>query len=375
MYIQRLFVLLVFLASPLFATHILFDTDELDADKKTAVFERILISEPPRSFQCIDQEQAVHLEWISPTAWQIGVLHAFFHDPEIRAAILASAELEPLTYDAELHKCLAQAENIEEIQRLFDAESQTLPNLSTLFFQINKAITELYERAERSDLEMVRLALCELPPFNEWRERGFPFWNSPWIYNQNSAALFYSALMDESLLSKVIEIEHLAHKQGEWVLYRGYSGSGYPTTFQVDGSGSHALSFGSTLLGGTFFSLEASALTYAKPHIDQGEWSFLALRVTLDEMQELFRVGPLHPFLQLLVDGEMFHAHTKIAAVTSADFRTKPLDGYFMDCNRHCLDPIGYILALKMTPQELEEKFQALCQKSGTILKKQDAKL
>ncbi len=375
MYMHRLLPLLFFLATPLFATHVLFDTDELDADKKALIFDLIMVHEPPRSLPCIDLEQMAHLEWIAPTAWQIGVLHAFFHDPAIRETILASAELEPLTYDAAVHRCLPHAENIGEIQRLFDAESQTLPNLSTLFFQINKSIAELYERAERSDLEMVRLALSELPPFVEWRERGFPFWNSPWIYNQNSAAIFYSALMDEKLLSKVIEIEHLAHEQGEWVLYRGYSGSGYPTTLQAGGNGSHALSFGSTLLGGTFFSLEASALTYAEPHTDQGEWSFLALRVTLDEMQELFRVGPLHPFLQLLVDGEMFHAHTKIAAVTSADFRTKPLDGYFMACNRHCLDPIGYILALKMTPQELEEKFQTLCQKSGTILKNQDANL
>jgi hypothetical protein len=211
---------------------------------------------------------------------------------------------------------------------------------------------------------MVRLALSELPPFEEWRSRGFPFWNSSWIYNQNSAAIFYSALMDEELLSRVIEIEKLAYEQGEWVLYRGYSGEGYPTTLQIGKNESHALSFGSTLLGGTFFSLEASALTYAKPHIDQGEWSFLALRVTRDEMQELFRIGPLHPFLQMLADGEMFHAHTKIAQDTLC---TTPLDGYFMACNKHCQDPVGYILALHTTPEQFEAKFQALCQKSGAV--------
>lgn len=370
-------VLLIFMSS-LSATYIFFNADELDEEKKVELFYLLMQAEPPSVFcradkvdlkeTCRGLSPNLDLQWITPTSWQIAALHAFFQNSGIQQTILACAKsgLDPLVYDGELHDQLSNAQNLETIAAFFDAKSQSLPGAKGLFFALNQAIAQLYERAERRENDMVTLALAELPSFSLWREKEFPFWKSPWIYNPGSAEIFYKALMDENLIRTILQIEQNAHQRGEWVLYRGYSGAGYPTTLQTDDAGSHALSFGSTLLGGAFFSLEATALTYAHP-IDQGQWSFLVLRVALEELQKLFRIGPLHPFIQLLVDGEMFHAHTKVAAEAPDAYLVQPVQGYFMACNRHCVDPIGYILALQMKPEELEDQFQTLCAKSGIV--------
>lgn len=63
----------------------------------------------------------------------------------------------------------------------------------------------------------------------------------------------------------------------------------------------------------------------------------------------------------------MFHAHTKIATKNSDVHKNKPLDGYFMRCNKRSIDPIGYITAPNMTPEELEKKFLFPCEKSSHI--------
>ena len=208
---------------------------------------------------------------------------------------------------------LSSAGSMEEIVECFDSESQSLPGLCELFFKVNQAIASLYKRADSSYAQMLHVAISELPPFNQWREKQFPFWTSPWIDNPNSARIFYDALKDEALLSTIVKIEQAAQENGEWVLYRGYPGSDPLSTLQLgESSCSHALSFGSTLLGGAFFSLGAAALTYSKPDV-QVTHNFLALRVSPHELKEIFRVGPLHPFVQLLVNGEMFHAHEVIA--------------------------------------------------------------
>jgi hypothetical protein len=364
------------LLTPLSATHIFFFEKELGHNKKEQLFDLILRGEPPRVFYtAFDLKQACHaldpsirLEWIPPAVWQLATLHAFFHDQEIRNGILACAGSgwEPLGYEQSLHSHLASASSLEEIARHFDRETQSLPNLCPLFFLINKAIVQLYERAGGSDSEMMRLILAEIPPFDEWKQRQFPFWTSPWIYNPRSPEIFYTALKDDSLLSELIKIEWQAYQNGEWVLYRGYPGTGYPSTVQLGATHGHALSFGSTLLGGTFFSLDATALTYAKSDLAQAH-QFLALRVTPEKLKELFRVGPLHPLVQLLVDGEMFHAHTKIAAPAPDAHKEKPLCGYFMKCNQHCQDSVGYILNLKMKSEELEEEFNSLCKSAGVL--------
>ena len=372
-------VVLIFLValSPLSATYLLtFGENEISYEQKEQLFELILKGEPPRIFydpnpidlnaECHKLAPAVRLEWIPPSIWQLGVLHIFFHQPAIRDEILACCQQawEPLEYEQPLHHRLTSAQNLDEILDCFDRHSRTFPHLCELFFQINQSLIALHQRAHGSDREMLRLIISELPPFHKWRAKGFPFWQSPWIHNSCSVEAFYSAIKDTTLLTEVLEIERLAYKNEEWVLYRGYSGIGYPSTLQLNAANSHALSFGSTLLGGTFFSLEAAAITYSKP-ITPTTHSFIALRVRPQELIDLFRVGPLHPFLQLLADGEMFHAHTKIATKDSHEH--KSLDGYFMNCNKRSVDPIGYITAPNMTPEELEKKFASLCERSSHI--------
>ena len=265
----------------------------------------------------------------------------------------------PLEYEQVVHSWLSTVRYMDKIVECFDECTQSVSGLADLFFLINEAVCTLYDRAAASDGEMLRLAIGGLPAFSQWPRMQFPFWNSPWIYNPESAQIFYNALQEEAMLGEILKIERMAHENGQWVLYRGYSGLGFPSTLEIDHACSHALSFGSTLLGGAFFSLEAAALTYSMDH------SFLALRVTPQQMKELFRVGPLHPFVQLLADGEMFHAHTKIACAEQK--LGSPLQGYFMQCNKRCNDPSDYFMNSKLTPQELQNAFFLLCKSSGHL--------
>lgn len=374
-----LFIIIFFLSSSLSATYLfIFENEELNQEKKAELFDLILQGEPPRIFydstpinlkeECRTRFPSICLEWIPPSIWQLGVLHSFFHHPTTCKAILACCQenWEPLQYESSLHFCLARARHLDEILECFDHHSQSLPNLCALFFQINQALVTLYQRANSSVIDMLRLIILELPPLEKWREQGFPFWQSLWIYNPSSVKIFYQSITDLDLMNELVNIEQLAHKNGQWVLYRGYSGSGYPSTLQLNASTSHALSFGSTLLGGTFFSLEAAAITYAKPE-NPTTHSFIALRVYPEELVNFFRIGPLHPLIQLIVDGEMFHAHTKIATKPHDSYKKFSLDGYFMKCNQKSVDSIGYITAPNLSPEELEKEFLSLCEKAGHI--------
>jgi len=374
-----LFAMFLVALHPLSATYLfIFGKEEPNYKQKTQLFELILKGEPPRIFydstpidlnaECHKLNPSLRLEWISPSLWQLGVLHVFFHEPTIRDGILAccQGEQEPLEYEQPLHHRLTSAQSLDEILTCFDHHSRSQPHLCELFFQINQSLIALYHRAHGSEEEMLHLIISELPSFHQWREKDFPFWRSLWIHNPNSVEIFHNAVKDSNLLTEVLKIERLAHENGEWVLYRGYAGSGYPSTLQLNEAHSHALSFGSTLLGGAFFSLEAAAITYSKPETPMTN-SFMALRVCPQELMDLFRIGPLHPFIQLLADGEMFHAHTKIATKNLHEHKDKPLDGYFMNCNKNSIDPIGYITAPNMTPEELEKRFLSLCEKSSHI--------
>ena len=366
------------LFTPLSATHILLFEELPTVEQQTQLFDLVLGKEPPSLFwdsTPIDLEGDCHniipslsVEWVPPMLWQLGVLHSFFQDQEIRKGILAcnGEGWDPLSYDVAVQSRLKEACDIDEIVKYFGQETRFLPNIVELFFQVNQALVSLYQRSKGSDLEFLRIVLSELPPFEEWPEREFPFWRSPWIYNPNSVELLYQALQDEFLLSELLKIERSAYKNGEWVLYRGYPGQGYPSTLEIDKTHNHALSFGSTLLGGIFFSLEACALAYSKSDTFI-PCSFLALRVTSQEMKEVFRIGPLHPFIQMLVDGEMFHAHTKVSAKGQDTMTHSPIAGYFMKCNKLSYDPLGYVFNLEMAPDELEMTFQSLCKKRGTV--------
>ena len=112
--------------------------------------------------------------------------------------------------------------------------------------------------------------------------------------------------------------------------------------------------------------MDATAMTYCRPQA-HGEHTFLALRIKPEKMKELFRVGPLHPFIQMLSDGEMFHAHTKIGVRNDKEKKHIARKGYFMKCNKSFTDPIGYAITKELSPEELEKEFLCLCKSSAHI--------
>ena len=377
---QRLIVISLLLMSKLSATYIIFNDEKvINNEKKAQLFNLVLQGEPPYTLyyedpldlelKCQEIAPFLRLEWIPPMLWQLSVLHAFFSDRTIQNRVLdcLGDEWSPLSFDRKIHAYLQSASSIEEVIEFFITQTKQKPNIQELFFKINSAVASLYERGNGIDTEILHLAVSEIPPLDKWKSRGFPFYNSPWIYNPNSIKLFHKALKNEPLLSHLLHLEKSANKNGKWVLYRGYDHLGYPSTLQINGDGNHALSFGSTLFGGIFFALEASAITYYEPP-DLTEHSFLALPVTPHEMRKIFRWGPLHPFVQMLVDGEMFHAHTKVAKKPNNPSKGQALNGYFMKCNKYCTDQTDYILSSDNTAEDLECLFRSLCENSGEML-------
>lgn len=357
---------------------LLFDGCELSEAKKAKLLEIVFKGEPPRVFydrEPINIEAEVHaldskirLEWIPPTLWQIAALHSFFADVEIRRYVtqLPGPWWNPLSYDEKLNSYLHAVTSHDQVVRLFDSHSKSLPDIEELYFRVNNAIANVYLRAGKSDSKMLDILLHEIPQFSKWATMQFPFWWCPYVQKPEAAELFYKALTNTHLIAEFVKMERAAYEKGEWILYRGYKGVALPSTIEIGTAESHALSFGSTLLGGVFFSMEATALTYCAPDISD-EWSFLVLSVTPDELKKFFRVGPIHPLIQMLSDGEMFHAHTKIAATAPDTYFDKQLYGYFMKSNRYCYDKIGYILTFDMTTDELEKEFQLLCERSARV--------
>jgi|GEM_PF-3549638 len=367
---MKICLLLLLCIQPLFATSLILVDSNLENEKYQELYELILKGDAPRRFfepDSFDLQSELkkisagsQLVWISPTVWQLGMLHGFFHDPAIREGVLACVKYgySQLSYDEIVQERLPSLSKPAEIAYLFD--SITLPHLCSLFFRINEHILSLHDLSEGEENRMISHILSDIPPLDEWKEREFPFWEYQWITNPRSIQLFYQGLTDEKMVKRCAELEKEAHESGKWVFYRGYPGCGFPTTLQPNRKDSHALSFGSTLLGGAFFALESSALTYSKTE-KRWAYCFLALSLTPDEIDTFFRIGPLHPFLQMIADGEMFHAHTKIA---SQNLGEQPLDGYFMKCNKTCTESAGYILNQNMSVSEFEEGFQAVIKKA-----------
>lgn len=399
----KLLFIFFFLVNPLLATYVIISGEAslAEAQKSSSIFHLFLKGEPPRSFyepasfSLVDECQRIcptlKLRWMPQTLWQLGVLHAFFQNEEVRQGILFYLENKAApSYEEVVRKSLSKASCLDDLVKEFDCRTAKIPHFKELFFQIQKALADLLKRAEYDEEKLLHLILSELPPLEKWPEKSFPFWSSPQAYDLDSIKSFYSALKDACFISKLIEIERQAHKRGKWVVYRGYRGCGYPITlekkdlhprhrclavlpkisFEKEPPSSHALSFGTTVLGGAFFSLDATALTYAKNQSFERQ-TFFALLVTPKELKEFFRVGPLHPLVQMIAKGEMFHANTKIAARAPKEYENKQLQGYFMKQNSCYFDQIGYILALGKTAERFERRFSRLCKRSGRLFCKQ----
>lgn len=327
---MKLVLLFICLLMPLHGVYLLhFDDEEVvDADIKSELYARIMKDDGENIVEaCKSFLPSVTLEWITPTAWQVVALCEMYNDEAIKEEALA---LGPIEYEERVHSLIETG----DISSAFQPRHEYAP----LFFLLNKKISERYKVALGCQITMVKS--CSF-------EGAQPLYPYAYLTNPHSYELFFSALKDTELLFQLIEQETLAHRFGQRVFYRGYEGSGMPTT-----RGNHALSFGSTLLGGALFSVEACALTYSKPWNDALSWRFLAVRVGQEDIKELFRIGPLHPFLQLLSDGEIFHAHTKVLFA--------PYTGYFMKINKNIKEPLDYFFALDTTAEDLESRLKSV---------------
>ena len=96
---KTLFILFLLAISPLFATYLFLGEEKLGSEQKEQLFSLLLQGEAPRVFyeenpidlqaECSKLFPSLQLEWIPSSLWQLGALHAFFHDPVIRNSILS----------------------------------------------------------------------------------------------------------------------------------------------------------------------------------------------------------------------------------------------------------------------------------------------
>lgn len=392
-----LFLYLVFSFESIPATYLV-ATKEANRE----IYRMLMIGDKPREIfstepgnllnrlKKIDPDITIH--WIPPAIWQLVAIDAYFHDPEVRSfvnmigytqGLFDPKEREayithpqrntwPNNFDERIIKALITAENLQDIVRIYD-DWIDYPGLSTCFFRINNRALSLLKK--KTFTEVVNSIIKKLPPFEEWQENfHFPFLYCPYDDGKPHVTCLYHSLKDEPLLLKIIAIEMQAHDEKKNVFYRGYPScvGTFPDPIHQHTNEPHALSFGSSLLGGLFFSTDGCALRYATSDSLLSQ-TFFAVKISEEEVvgeKSCFRIGPLHPYLQLLSDGEFAHSHTKVVANSSKDNMYRSIPGYFAECNRNIFDPVGFVVTHQYTVDELADRLNTLFVQEGEFLQK-----
>ena len=171
------------------------------------------------------------------------------------------------------------------------------------------------------------------------------------------------------IIIKIIELEKEAHKKNLRLLYRGaqvvhltLDNQKIPLYFLPlkgdyqdeelrlkKGMSSYSLSYSNSFLGGVFLSTDACAARYVLS--DEVPYIFHALNLSEEDLigQNLFCIPPLHPLVEMFMDGEWFHPHTKMVK----RFEGERCHGWFCKISRYFSDELGYIFRMDCTPEQL----------------------
>jgi hypothetical protein len=328
--------------------------------------------------------------WAPTSQFQFFVLKSFFFDRELQEfakKLGYSCGFYDKTDPEELKRFQKYKEeqgvswdlNIDEkiVEALSTKNRQTLTShyeklnhredFCTFFLKMNDAF-----------LKDVRSS--EIPRQKEvWQKNHFPFLYS---FNVgNNIDLFLQLFQDHpEIIKKAVAEEIKAHNEGKFLIYRGAE------AVQVDGErllffplkakkndgslvideemDSFSLCYGSSLFGGCFLSLDACAARYAIP--ESAFHTFHALRLDQKSLLEdpLFCIPPLHPFVELFVDGEWFHPHSIMGKHKEGTLRY----GWYAPSNRYFEDPLGFLTREDLPPALLARKLLELGAREAVIL-------
>ncbi len=352
-------------------------------DNSVCLYESLMLYDEPRNL--FGKGQIDASIWVPPSLWQLSALHAYFHNEHIRNTINQFGYTQNLYHPTEKaqwrqHPKRATWPNnfdevvIETLKKSLD-QTDILPlydsfihyeGLSDLFFALNDYILTLYKNNQQNYEKMLLNILDEIPPSSQWKENFFfPFYFSLFKDSSQDMECLGKALKNKELITALMHNEITAQQEQKIVFYRGYHqcDKNFPNPINSDTGESHALSFGTTLLGGVFYSTDACALRYTY-HDNLSPNTFFTVNLTSKECLTYFRIGPLHPFLQLIADGEFFHAHTKAALDTPKE---KSVSGYYAECNRRIFDVTGYIFSYTHSLTELSQQLKELFHSSGKL--------
>ncbi len=352
----KFFLIFIFFSTQSFALFLLdSDADVSFALKKQAYQEVLLVEDypmclmkqrlPPSTKEMNEKLLKIHPNlkalWVPTSLFQLFVLHSFFTNEEFRSYVQC------LGHQCNLNNKMGCKENWGEVS-IDDAVVSILSNpkkklqdifafydeinrrekVTAFFLKMNDAFCKLYSPKTLEYL-LAHIPLKE----EEWQKCGFPFLFSP--YGKECFSFVKRLFSDhKEIIRKVIAEEYRAHEEGKHLIYRGgeviflkteekelpllflpVKGKKTEQGFSLEEKSlSFSLSYANTLLGGIFLCTDACAARYALEGKEES-YSFHALKLDENALikDPLFCIPFLHPFAEMLVDGEWFHPHARIA--------------------------------------------------------------
>ena len=176
------------------------------------------------------------------------------------------------------------------------------------------------------------------------------------IFNKRfKTILFQTLLIELGFIYDSTNDKYILNKESDiMILYRGYSGN-ILSTFNEPRAKAHSNSFNTSILNGIIHDQGANTYNYMKAGCDK---AFYLIKKHFysdkTDVNNIFFIPPIHPFLLLYGSGEYWHARSKIhigapraigLATTVSDF-----------------------IQSSLPKDELEAKFQAIVKPLGKIL-------
>jgi hypothetical protein len=357
--------------------------------------------------------------WVPTTLFQLFVLHEYFHNPafnhyvnqlgrfcgfcsEDNCSIAKDQQLHeklPYTLVVNMDSLILESLNLTDPSTLFAVYSSInhRNDIAHSFLAINQAFIkwckmEFGDNVSLCDLvksnKAVEKLLCKIPlNLSEWKRHHYPYGINE--KNQQDVETLIKLLENKETLITIFNAEVEAYALNQHLLFRGAEIVNFkmheetlellflPWNAQVSLSKdfsirsedleSYSLSYGNSLFGGLFFSLEACAGKYVYLPCKKCAFHGICLEgENILGLSSLFAIPNLHPFAEMLSKGEWFHVHSKIAVQTPDTYCCDRCCPGFLN-HSHFLDQPGFLLTQKIKPEPLGLDLISLAAGKGII--------
>ena len=413
------FLLLLFSCSKAFSLYLLAPEGEVGDEYKKRAYHEVLLKEdypmclmtsklPPSEEKINEKLSQIHphlkAKWVPTSLFQLFVLEGFFSRPEFQDYVhklgygcgfydqsdfleeikyqnAIAEEITTVNIDAKVVKVLSDRESSKEDLYAVYEEINHNDAICSFFLKFNDDFIGKYSENLEDEL------LAGIPQnIHHWKRNHFPFLYNNYSRDANEDMYMLLRLLSQNrdLIKRVISEEIKAHAEGKHLIYRGaelvffnsqeedpvpllllpVNAKRIKEEFFLDkGMSSYSLSYANSLFGGIFLSTDACAARYADTTDDF--YAFHALKLDHNSLVDdpLFCIPPFHPFSEMIVEGEWFHPHAKIAKKEE----NQRCYGWFAKANRNFTDHLGFIMHSD-SPEELGMKHLNLVSNNAVLM-------